>query len=90
MKFQNDTRLKDEVLDKFLERAKEFELAAGKPEPIVEERNSPTKTKTNSDAVKELNSPHNALRYYTVTDFKRFISLTKKSVDKPLSAVRSS
>jgi len=29
LKFENDTRLKDEVLDRFLERAKEFELAAG-------------------------------------------------------------
>lgn len=85
--------MKDEVLDRFLERAKEFEIAAGKPELIIEEKDSPIKTnagKKNSEAVKELNSPQNALRYYTVTDFKRFISLATKSTDKPFAAVRSS
>ena len=40
--------------------------------------------------MKELNSPQNALRYYTVTDFKRFVSQSKQSSEKPLSAVRSS
>lgn len=82
--------MKDEVLDRFLERAKEFEIAAGKPEMTIEEKDSPIKTKKNSEAVKELNSPQNALRYYTVTDFKRFISLATKSTDKPFAAVRSS
>lgn len=66
--------MQDEVLTRFMEKARELELAVGPQLRVLsQDIKKPIKKKL-SDQIKEFNSPKNALRYYTVIDFKTAIS----------------
>lgn len=74
LKMENELRLQDDVLTRFIERASEIEQAVGSYSSKVDSIDSETKQKTVKERIQEFNSPKNPLRYYTVTDFKRAIS----------------
>jgi len=68
LKFLNDTILKDEVLDQFMQRASEFEQAAG-----PKSKGSPSKKRTANLSAVEIaqRDPH---RFYTVTRFEQLLA----------------
>ena len=65
-------RLKDPILENFMIKAKEMELAAGPPPPPIQQEK--IKKKTTTEAIKEFNSSLNPLRYYTFTDFNKEVN----------------
>ena len=74
LKQENELRLQDDVLARFIERASEIEQAAGSQNSKVVSIDSEPKQKSVRARIEEFNSPKNPFRYYTVTDFKRAIS----------------
>lgn len=74
------TSIHDSVFEEFVEKAKEMEMAAGKPLLVQQLKKQ---VRTSREAIDEFSK--NPLRYYTVTDFKKSIRNLKgqKSQDLP-------
>ena len=58
------TSIHDSVFEEFVEKAKQMEMAAGKPLLVQQLKKQ---VRTNREAIEEFSK--NPLRYYTVTDF---------------------
>ena len=69
----NQTKYKDPVLETFLEKAKEVEQHAGRPEENQSAQKAESRER--KDYTKQFLK--NPLRYYTVTDFDRAIRQLK-------------